>query len=777
MCGLKIGVKMEKINRLLLVLLLFHITFIMGRVEEEKYQAAAVGIAKQKDVAKKAAVFEALKLQEEQQLDSQEFPKQRESIFFPDKKSPVETGVDIDELIAIFEGPAVEGDGEVVGAGFWTSLWGGITKPVKWVSDAGNYTVEFFTREGFNSTRTLNAAIARLRDTVKTGYFLTGSFDGFEKKKNELNNPGPGGSTILKALYIAHKSKMGKHAQVRTSSDLCPREKRFIEGREAHIKRKASEIFAGNDEDFNKVRAFFTEKNEVPHGGMIFSGGGFRAMFAAQGVIKGMEETGLIHLMTHSAGLSGGTWGSVVWAMGKTIDAASESAVKYAKYNKIKKNPEEYLTPQKKPTEHNKFDEVSVMNDNMLRQFYWSQPMDSILNFYGPRIGHLVLSSFDDPTIDKYSADDVVPLEQSRQRVLLSQGVLALEADNFGARPLFLGTACSPLFTLSAKQAQSSTTSALQWFEFSPYEIGTVYKNKSGQDVGGFVETWAFGRKFEPLYEESKSFWEMIGLKTKKSDGYGSVDNAPELPLGGLMGIWGSAYTVSSRDAARIAGGDVILEGGNDGWTNPLTIVKRLMDLIATYALGSASFFKNTRVFPGTVHNFMKDLPDTPLDTRTISLIDGGIDFNLPFPPLLRKERSVSYMIVLDASGPVFKKDKHGVMLPSELLKSEKWARSQNIPFPAIEGSNELETASVEDVTVWIGEKGEPMIVYIPLMDNSVSEGVDFKPSKCAEDDCATLNFNYTEENSRGLINHTYMTVMKNADKIKKAIAQKILQS
>jgi len=66
------------------------------------------------------------------------------------------------------------------------------------------------------------------------------------------------------------------------------------------------------------------------------------------------------------------------------------------------------------------------------------------------------------------------------------------------------------------------------WFEFTPYQIGTVLKI-GDHKTGMFVKTWAFGREFK----------------------HGrTADNAPEQALEFYLGIFSSAMNSSLREAS-----------------------------------------------------------------------------------------------------------------------------------------------------------------------------------------------------------------------------------
>ena len=55
----------------------------------------------------------------------------------------------------------------------------------------------------------------------------------------------------------------------------------------------------------------------IPTIAVVASGGGVRAMLATLGVLKGLEETGLVNAVTYMCGLSGSTWALAQWISSK----------------------------------------------------------------------------------------------------------------------------------------------------------------------------------------------------------------------------------------------------------------------------------------------------------------------------------------------------------------------------------------------------------------------------------------------------------------------------
>jgi cytosolic phospholipase A2 len=650
------------------------------------------------------------------------------------------------------------------------------------MNDATNYFISM-VKNGIDATRTLNIAIARYRDALRTSYFVKADFKGFERDKQALNSAPTGSSSLLVDLFEGHKNQV---AQVRMDGGLCDAEQHFIKQRMQYITQQFPLIYQG---DIFKKAA---EQNKVPRIAVCASGGGFRAMMATAGLIKALESTKIIDSVLFMSVLSGSTWVTIPRAMGKPIQALIDGYLKYAKLpltvsptalnDMVKNNPQ--MMPRAWETKDCLFPEEQEIRNNIIRKFYNDQPIDA-MDIYGALIAHMILSPYDDPEIIKeHPNEDAISIQQTRQRVLYSQAAINLEGQDCGEFPLPIATAVSPITGYFNPSRQKSTKSKVQWFEFTPYEVGVRYYDSKNQLLGAFVPTWALGRRFEPIYEKQSGIMATLGLNRGKLLKVVSTENNSEYPLSYFLGIWGSAFAFSIKDLVRILGFDYLLAGANP--LSPDAILKNIISLIVTAFAPITSLFSNVRFFPASVHNFMMALPDTSQSERTLTFVDAGIDFNLPFPPLLQKDRAVDIIIVLDASSPVFKKDKNGKFLIPGLQQAEAWAKAQSIPFAQITGSAALVKATDIDannrasspVTVFPGTNGAPTIIFIALIDNQASDKTEFKMKTCYEDHCNTFNFQYSPESVKGVVNHVERTVLDNLSIIKEAIekvtAQKI---
>jgi len=137
--------------------------------------------------------------------------------------------------------------------------------------------------------------------------------------------------------------------------------------------------------------------------------------------------------------------------------------------------------------------------------------------------------------------------------------------------------------------------------------------------------------------------------------------------------------------------------------------------------------------------------------------------FNLPFPPLLRPERQLDIILVMDASASV--KD------APALAKAAEYARIHGLKFPPIN----LHNIDKKIVSVFKDETDStiPVVIYFPRIANPAYEnGFDPDPDKTAF--CGTTNFAYKPEQFELLRGLMDTAVVGNKEIIVDEIKQRI---
>jgi len=218
---------------------------------------------------------------------------------------------------------------------------------------------------------------------------------------------------------------------------------------------------------------------------------------------------------------------------------------------------------------------------------------------------------------------------------------------------------------------------------------------------------------------------------------YFSVDDyrlyaAPTPPLlSQLMGVWGSAFYCTIVELIEeITGG---------------TLPEWMTDLLGTASLLNGAQVVNV--------NYNRTEPTTgqllpSANQQYIYYRDGGIAANLPIPPMLRPERSVDLIIVLDASNDVAEKP-FGELVKAIPSIASKIPTNPTFPYKFEAGTD------------------YPQIVYIPIIQNN-----DYDPTFNPEV-CGTFKFQYDEKLTNSLEGLAYYWTKLAKDMISDSITSK----
>ena len=164
----------------------------------------------------------------------------------------------------------------------------------------------------------------------------------------------------------------------------------------------------------------------------------------------------------------------------------------------------------------------------------------------------------------------------------------------------------------------------------------------------------------------------------------------------------------------------------------------------------------------------MTNINDATLPTKkNMKFVDAGLEFNLPYPPVsgICQDRAPEILIFLDASGG---------NIGNELRKVAEYAKTHNLPFPAIE--NEL--LGKETISIFKDEnnKAAPIVIYMPrISDKKLWEenksNPEYAPYELSDFDlhhetnegfCKTKNFQYEPEQSTRVMNQTEFNMLIN---------------
>lgn len=501
------------------------------------------------------------------------------------------------------------------------------------------------------------------------------------------------------------------------------------------------------------------EGAEVPRIATCFSGGGFRAMIATLGFWQGMSDTGMVDSILYSANLSGSTWCTIPWAVGASLENLMATYQKYAKVSvgaHTISDLNKYIVPSLK---------LGYVRGKFMSAFLWSQPLSSVRGLYGPLLGQMTLAAWDDPKL-REGYKTLMPYQSSQYLYFWQAMDFIKDGTN---RPFPIATSLIPykgnFNEVSTKIAARQKSSNGIWMEFNPESVGFEYFDKKRNLTGVWIPTFALGRIFTPQYKEPSRFYRLFTNKTILGH---SSSPAPAHTLDYWEGTWGSAFTVSPADIYRIFFNQV--PPTDDESIKQLKNSSSIADRITGFlgmavggvtkigkTTGALSNLNDVRLFPAVFNNFAP-FDDSPIQASTFTAVDAGIDFNLPFPPLLRQPRGIDLIIVGDWSAPT------PADPAKELRLAENWARVRGIPFPKIIRSAFYKKVYDNPMTLFNEyEEGQtgPAILYIPLMDNQFKAS-DFTILGCFHGACSTFNFDYFKDGRddvRCLADDVYRTV------------------
>lgn len=236
-----------------------------------------------------------------------------------------------------------------------------------------------------------------------------------------------------------------------------------------------------------------------------------------------------------------------------------------------------------------------------------------------------------------------------------------------------------PLFTAIVKSGYP-----YKWLEVNPFITGS-------DELGGYVKTQNWGSCFER------------GVCIKE---------LPELSLASFMGIWGSAYCINRSDFERSGGAESLRSQPFYNYlNNTLGWVVSTDNLLysAMNQVESRSVFENP----------LFDMGLTSSEYRNVVVADAGLDFNLPTPPLLKKERGVDIIFICDASAYTEQSTEN-----DQFNAISTHARRNGLDIPDLENPIKLN----DDLLVFeSNDPNIPTIVYFKLFTT-----------------CGTMKFDYT---------------------------------
>ncbi len=401
---------------------------------------------------------------------------------------------------------------------------------------------------------------------------------------------------------------------------------------------------------------------------LVGSGGGCRAMLRFLGGLLGAQDIGLLDMVTYVVGLSGSTWAIGPWI---------SSGLSLEKFK-------EQLTPRLETDIIKEKIDVKKGAELLLKKFIFNQPL-SIIDPYGAVLARKFLSGF-------AKNPHEITLEDQSKRIEAGQWPFPIYSA--------IITRKDPVY---------------QWFEFNPYDVGSDY-------LGGYIPTWALGRKF--INGDTQNF-------------------SPSQSLGYILGICGSAFSVNAIEAWAKISTDIGFE----------PIKKILQKIIENARIAPR------RLRPAKLPNFTRGILDLPRgNKKTLTLIDAGIFINIPISLLFRQGRNIDIIIVFDASSGL----KRGSA--SSFEKSIKELEKKGIKLPEIK---DFEQVTQKPCSVFYDEKDPsvPVVIYMPIFPVNILNEKKY---------LSTFNFKYTPKQSKEFIELNRSNMKNSADLIFDAIKKRL---
>ena len=344
-------------------------------------------------------------------------------------------------------------------------------------------------------------------------------------------------------------------------------------------------------------------------------------------------------------------------------------------------------------------------------------------------------------------------------------------ADNArsGRMPLPICTAITSRDEAASGQRWEPHPGEYSWFEFTPFTAGII--ESSTLSGAGFIPIWSLGRSYVKQWNgkvfstkdpRDSFYWEMLPYLSERE--YYSIEPS----LNQLMAAFGSAFTVTAREASAKAGDSVLAR----------MVVTALMPQIKGFNGLMVNNFYNPKEETITTAQSGSRPPIVKTIKNSFELRDAGIAFNLPVVPLLNPKRGINIVIILDASSDL-EKD-----MGKALKEFRLYAKHYSIKIPAElenEAALNVRLAEIQKMDLeqkelkvsTFGDWSKPdelMVIYVPTVKNSkLPENVrSINPMEYG-----TFKNQYSHQESDNLIKYNRALGNQVSDYIKQVIEQK----
>ncbi|TSU37062.1 Cytosolic phospholipase A2 zeta [Bagarius yarrelli] len=474
----------------------------------------------------------------------------------------------------------------------------------------------------------------------------------------------------------------------------------------------------------------------VPTVALVTSGGGSRAMTGMYGLLKGLQNLGLLDALSYMTSLSGSTWSTAsLYADASWSKDGLDKTIAFSQ-KELSKSTASLFSPKQL---HSYRTELQ----NREKEGH----INSAIETWGLIIEYLIFGK-------KH------PGKLSDYRKAVSEG----------QNPL-------PIYTAVNTKKKTCGSVVPEWCEFTPYEVGIP-------KYGAFVPVEHFGSKFylghvvKELPETRVSI--MLGM-------WSSVFSASLSQLWtnftGLMPLWVSQLgdkvdPIESDNKATTMDTMRIMPEASRLSTllNKAPTISRFFNFLRGFNLRDT--YKEHPGFNACNDAHPDSFPNklTPADP-ILNMVDAGFAIKTPLIPVLRPHRKADVILCLNYSWAT-----DHLLCMKDI---QKYCNEQKLPFPKID-FNKYKSQPKEEAYVFEDESNPdaPIVVLFPLVNASFKEfkepGVKRSGKKDMEDgnidvrsSCspyATNHLTYTPEDFQKLLNLTTYNVLNNAAHIKYAL-------
>ncbi|XP_048188016.1 cytosolic phospholipase A2 zeta [Perognathus longimembris pacificus] len=521
---------------------------------------------------------------------------------------------------------------------------------------------------------------------------------------------------------------------LRLGFGLCDGEQAFLDKRKQVVSEAVKQVLG------------LTEAphcDQVPVVAVLGSGGGTRAMTSFYGSLAGLQELSFLDTVTYLSGVSGSTWCiSTLYKDPAWSHVALQGPIEHAQARVCSSK-------------------LGAVSTEQLQ--YYVQELGARKSG-----GHSVsLVDFWGLLIEYFLDQEASPAKLSDQQAAISQG----------QNPY-------PIYASVNVHDNVRGKDFAEWCEFTPHEVGLP-------KYGAYVPTELFGSEF--------FMGRLLQLR-------------PEPRLCYLQGMWGSAFAASLDEIfLKTTGSGLGFLNWNKGSVNvtddsselqphdPTWLPTRLLTPQGPLYQAVLDIF-TSRLTAAQTFNFMRGLclhndyaagrefvawQDTHLDALPnqltpmqdcLSLVDGGLAINSPFPLTLVPQRAVNLILSFD----------YALEAPFKVLQvTERYCRDRGIPFPRIElGPEDLEEPHECYLFADADDPRSPIVLHFPLVNSTfrtyLAPGVERQTAEekafgdfdinGPDTPYGMMNFTYEPQEFERLVALSRYNVLNNVETVRHAL-------